>query len=111
MLLGIIALAAFGINVRTGNAFATALVAYFACESTMPGKCEASRNTALNNTFPGLTDTAYILLALFPLVNLVYAFNFNELKGILYGRFKVKWPISRGDTLESTLEKSRSTTL
>eukprot|EP00731_Ephydatia_muelleri_P010669 Em0005g1255a len=111
VLLGIIALAAFGINVRTGNAFAIALVAYFACESTMPGNCEASRNKALNNTFPGLTDTAYILLALFPLVNLVYAFNFNELKDILYERFKMKWPTSRRDTLESTLEKSQTTAL
>ena len=109
VLLGIVALASFGINIRTVNAFVSALSAYFACESTTPGNCESSRNTALQNTFPGLTNTTYILLALFPLVNLVYAFNFNELKEILHKWFNVIWFSSRPDTVESTSEKIQAT--
>ena len=105
MLLGVIALAAFGISTRTGGIFANALTLYFACESTTPGNCEASKNTAKQNAYPGLTDTAYILLALFPLVNLVYALNFNELKEIWLTRFKQKWFSSAPFTTESTLDR------
>ena len=112
VLLGIIALASFGINTRTLKAFVSALEVYFLCESARSGNCEQSRNTALQYSFSGLTDTSYILLALFPLVNLVYAFNFNELKEILHIRLKVKWnSTSKPGTLESTVEKHQTTSL
>ena len=110
MLLGVIALAAFGISTRTGGVFVDALTLYFACESTTPGNCEASKNTAEQNTYPGLAYTAYILLALFPLVNLVYAFNFNELKEIWLTQFKQKWFSSASFTKESTLDRKELST-
>ena len=88
VLLGVISLVSFGISIQTGSIYTSALKSYFACERTNPGNCDDERAAAAQSTFPGLTDTTYILLALYPLVNLVYAFNFNELKEIWNMQFK-----------------------
>ena len=62
------------------------LEAYFACESATPGKCDESKNEVLKYFYPGMNDAVSILIALLPLVNLEYAFSFEELKQICFSR-------------------------
>ena len=90
VILGVITLAAFSINANVHYVYTQKLQIYFACESTTPGSCENSKTDVMRYFYPEITDTAYIVLALFPLVNMVYAFSFDELKEICCKRFCVK---------------------
>ena len=110
VILGVVSLVSFGISARTGSMFSSALKSYFVCESTNAGNCDDERAAAARNTFPGLTNASYILLALYPLVNLVYAFNFNELKEIWNMQIKKKWFPSAPHTVESSLDQKVQTT-
>lgn len=82
VLLGVTALAAFSLNSRVSNDFVDSLMIYFACEGTTPGNCEKAKSTVSKNSFSYLTDIVYMLLALFPLVNLVYVVHFSDLRKI-----------------------------
>ena len=90
ILVGTIVLVAFGLNSNDHHVYRQKLLTYFACESTTPGNCDNAKSGALRYLNPEINDIAYILLALFPLVNLVYAFNYEELKQICCARFHVK---------------------
>ena len=90
MLIGVISLAAFVLNARVHNIFPQKLEAYFACESATPGKCDDSKSEVLKYINPGINDAAFSLVALFPLVNLVYAINFDNLKQIFCSRCHCK---------------------
>ena len=80
VILGVVSLVAFELNSKTSTQFISSLATYFACERETPGKCESYRKTAINFTYPGISDAMYIILALYPLVNLVYAFDFHGFK-------------------------------
>ena len=82
VLLGVIALASFVLNTKTSKDFISSLSTYFACESEMPRKCESYREEALRFTYPGMSDASYFIVALYPLVNLVYTFDFGEVKQV-----------------------------
>ncbi|KAL5491673.1 hypothetical protein EMCRGX_G017005 [Ephydatia muelleri] len=80
VILGVVSLVAFELNSKTSTQFISSLATYFACERETPGKCESYRKIAINFTYPGISDAMYIILALYPLVNLVYAFDFHGFK-------------------------------
>ena len=83
VLLGVVALTAFTQNLRTNTEFADELRKYFVCESkgidpNSPEACD--RSGFERHQMPALTALAFILLALFPAVNLIFAVNSRELK-------------------------------
>ena len=96
LILGSIVLASIELSARKNNTAVTSLGLYFACESIAPGNCERFRNDALQNTYRSLTNTSFILLALFPLVNLVYAINFSSLKNLCSLVLRVKKASDKG---------------
>lgn len=104
LLLEVVALASFVQNSQTSDEFTDSLSSYFACESKLPGHCDCYRNSALQFTFSGLSDTAYILFALYPLVNLVYAVEFNELKKHIVLLFQAKSTARDSTRAESKIE-------
>ena len=78
LLLGIISLAAIELNATTNRSLEKSISSYFVCESTAQGGCDQYRMDALKYTFHQLTDTAYVLVSLFPLVNLIYALHIDK---------------------------------
>ena len=82
LILRVTALAAFCSNSRVSNNFIDYLIIYFACESTTPGNCEKAKSTVSMYSFSYLTDTVYIFLSLFLLVNRVYALQSSDLRTI-----------------------------
>ena len=85
MLIGMLGLIDYALLVTIRNDVKKPVFNYFTCESATPGNCEMYRDDALQQQqkYQGLTYTVYILIALFPLVNLVYIFSYNELKKII----------------------------
>lgn len=81
VLLASVSLTAFTISTRNLAHFAELLGDYFSCEiggHNSSNPCSRSEFEALSNA--GLAGSAYILLGLFPIVNLLYAVNVQELK-------------------------------
>ena len=81
VLLAAIALTAFTLNARYLPQEAAAILSYFSCEQggyNPKAPCSRSGFEGLAN--PGLSTLAYILVALFPIVNLVYTLNIEEIK-------------------------------
>lgn len=105
-LLGSIVLAAIELDAKVYSNLVTAIALYFACESTAPGNCDSFRNNALKYTYHSLTNTAYIFLALFPLVNLVYAINFSDLKELCCTKCRTKKSADVVLTSVTMVEKS-----
>lgn len=110
LVLEVVALASFVLNSQTSDEFSYSLSYYFACESKLPGRCDCYRNSALQFTFSGLSDTAYILFALYPLVNLVYAVEFNELKKNIMLHFQVKSTAAVDIVMSKAESKNKLTT-
>ena len=71
-------LASIELNAATNRSLESSIKHYFACESTAQENCDVYRAEALKYTFHEVTDTACVLLGLFPLVNLIYAFDFGR---------------------------------
>ena len=101
IVLEVVALVSFVLNSQTIGDFAVSLHNYFDCESELPGYCDCYRQSALRFTFSGVSDTAYILFALYPLVNLVYAIDFKQLKEIISVYFTAK----RSTVADTTMSK------
>ena len=77
---GVVSLTFFTITSKDITDFTSELITYFACESqgVQPGRtCE--RNFNRMGTEFGLI-VVYILLGFYPVVNLVYVVNFQEIK-------------------------------
>ena len=77
--------------IRNLDAFDTQLDKYFVCELSghdPSNPCDRSRFRLLSN--PGLTAMTFILLGLFPLFNLIYALNYEELMKRCRACFKGK---------------------
>lgn len=81
VLLAAIALTTFTLSIKDTSEITEHLINYFSCERdghNSSNPCSRSELEALNN--PTLTTLSYVLLGLFPVVNLVYAVNIDELK-------------------------------
>ena len=94
--MGVVALTAFTVNTRSrnGKLFVDAIAAYWLCETAglnPENSCDRLRDSFQQMSNPGLTSTSYILLGIFPAVNLVFAVNVREMKQ----KFKtcMAWPI------------------
>ena len=104
LVLEVVALVSFVLNSGTSDDFKVSLLYYFGCESEIPGHCDCYRNSALQFTFSGVSDSAYILFALYPLVNLVYALDFRELKEIISVYFQKAHSSAVADTTLSKMK-------
>ncbi len=84
ILLGVIALTAFTLSVKDNEIVAHEYETYFLCESkgidpNNPDECDRSGFEQYQTT--GLTVCGYILVGIFPAVNLIFVVNIKELKG------------------------------
>ena len=98
VVLAVLALTAFTLGTRHAPTFVKNVQRYFFCEQrghnpSMP----CNRMDFEKHTFPFVTTLSYISLALFPVVNLLYAVNIQELKE-LWG----KWLKSRKSIFTDT---------
>ena len=83
ILLGVVALSGFTVTTRNGTLFANAIAAYWRCESAglnSENSCDGLRDSLRQLANPGLTSASYILLGIFPAVNLIFAVNVKEIK-------------------------------
>ena len=81
--MGVVALTAFTITTRNGRLFAEAIAAYWRCETAgvnPENSCDRLKGSFQQMSNPGLTSASYILLGIFPAVNLVFAVNVREIK-------------------------------
>jgi len=79
----VVAFSAFTVNTRNGTLFAAAIAEYWRCESAglnSENSCDGLRDSLRQLTNPGLTSASYILLGIFPAVNLIFAVNVKEIK-------------------------------
>lgn len=101
--LGAVALTAFTLATKYLSQNITATLQYFDCE-------RSGYNSTCNldiTQFPSVTVAAYVLLGLFPAINLVFALNIRDLKSVLKGlRSKIM-----KTTVSISEEKSESTTI
>jgi len=83
VLLGVIALTAFTIFTRNSTQFSDAIAEYWLCESTgvnPENTCDRLRESFQQLSYPGLSAVSYVLLGIFPAVNLIFAVNVKEIK-------------------------------
>ena len=83
VVLTVFVLTSFTLSVRNIEPFATELRGHFACEQLgqdpeNPMLCDRQRFRRL--AYPEVTAVGFVLLGLFPVVNLVYVLNVKELK-------------------------------
>jgi len=81
ILLGVCSLTTFSVTSRNMQLFTSGLVSYFLCESTgtNDGKvCDRTAFEQFSNPIPAALS--FILLGLYPVVNLIYVVNIQELK-------------------------------
>ena len=86
---GVVSMIAFTIATQTVTDFISELTVYFVCESqgVQPGRtCERGFVKEQTQSEVALAFV-YILMGFYPVVNLVYVVNFQEVKE----RFKSKW--------------------
>ena len=75
-----VSLTQYTVVVRNLDAFETQLEEYFICElSGYDPNNPCDRNKFRQLSSPGVTATTFVLLGLFPLFNLIYALNYEEL--------------------------------
>jgi len=79
----VVAFSAFTVTTRNGTLFAAAIAEYWQCESAglnSENSCDGLRDSLRPLANPGLTSASYILLGIFPAVNLIFAVNVKEIK-------------------------------
>jgi len=83
ILLGVVAFSAFTVSTRSSTLFANTIAEYWRCESAglnSENSCDGLRDLLRQLGNPGLTSASYILLGIFPAVNLIFAVNVKEIK-------------------------------
>ena len=89
VVLAAVALTGFTLSTRNNSQFIMDIQKYFLCEQS---GCNSNRPCRINYnrySYPSMTLLGYVLLGLFPVVNLIYAINLTELKEIVQKlRFK-----------------------
>ena len=74
-------LTSFTLAARNSNLFAAQLLDYFICEQSGHNPdAPCDRDSFRQLAYPGVTAVAFVLLDLFPSVNLVYALNVMQVK-------------------------------
>ena len=88
------------------------LVSRWQCETTgvdPENSCDRLRNLFAALTYPGLTSISYILLGIFPAVNLILAVNVKEIKQKFetwFGRAAIFHPIEEQSAASTTTATS-----
>ena len=81
VLLVVISLTGFTVSLRSSGLYISALLQYMQCEATgVDPENPCNRASFEEQTHPALTTLAYVLLWIFPAVNLIFAINISELK-------------------------------
>ena len=81
VLLSVVAITSFALGTRNASPFVKNIQRYFFCEQSghdPNNPCSRSEFEKLSN--PSITTLSYILLAIFPVINLVFVVNIQELK-------------------------------
>ena len=115
--MGVVALSAFTVTTRNSRKFADAIAEYWRCETAgvnPENSCDRLRDLFQPLANPGLTSASYILLGIFPAVNLVFAVNVREIKQkfkTLRGRAAKFYPRKERSTSSTATTFSNSYTL
>ena len=81
ILLSVVALTGVTIPLRNSELLANALTEYWQCETAgVDPLCNRLRASFEEQTNPGIITVSYVLLWIFPAVNLIFAVNISELK-------------------------------
>ena len=107
VLLNTIALTTFTVTTRNVGQFAAAVVDYWCCELTgvnSENPCDELRASFRELANPVIATFSYVLLGIFPAVNLVFVVNLSELKQ------KFKTFCSRLEKFYSSEGRSKSAT-
>jgi len=75
VVLASIALTSFTLSIRNSDNFISGIQAYFFCEQGGIDPDNPCSRDYLINSYPSIATLSFILLALFPVVNLIYAIN------------------------------------
>lgn len=106
----VFALSHFTLVVRNSGPFKKQLGAYFSCEQNGHDTSDpCDRGIYRQLTYPKMTAVAFILLGLFPAVNLVYALNVKELKDNLKCAFCCSVKKSRNASVSTATTNASST--
>jgi len=68
------------LSARNRDKFITGIQTYFFCEQDGFDPDNPCSRDYLMNLYPSISTLTIVLLGLFPVVNLIYAINLNELK-------------------------------
>lgn len=82
VLLATVAVATFTYYIVDKLPYVDALTQYFSCESTQPGNCEKFKKEVENYKIISLMDTVFILIALYPLLQLLFVLDLKGAKDI-----------------------------
>ena len=81
VILGVITLTTFTLATKNGQRFGEEITLYFTCESLgAEMNCDSQRSAYQALLNPALNCLSYILLGIFPAINLLFAVNTEELK-------------------------------
>ena len=81
VILGVIALTTFTLGTKNGQRVAEEIGLYFTCESLgTETNCDSERSSYQALLYPALNCLSYVLLGIFPAINLIFAVNATELK-------------------------------
>ena len=81
ILLSVVALTGVTIPLRNAQLLTVALIEYWQCEAAgVDPLCNRPRTSFEEQTNPGIITVSYMLLWIFPAVNLIFAVNVSELK-------------------------------
>ena len=97
-----VALTGFTFSIRNARQFADALAEYWQCEiAGVSPENSCDRESFEQFTSPGLTAVSFILMGIFPAVNLIFAVNIREIKQKFKtwrGQAAIFCPYSTGST-------------
>ena len=108
VILGVIALTTFTLTTKDGPRVSDEIIAYFTCERLGTENCDSQRSSYQMLLQPELNCLSYVLLGIFPAINLIFAVNIEELKQWCGRARQFRLPSISGK-LSSTASSSIST--
>ena len=90
VLLATIAVAAITYYIVDKLPYVDAVTQYFSCESAQPGNCEKFKKEVDNYKMTSLIDTVFILIALYPLLQLLFVLDLKGAKYICSSPFSLQ---------------------
>lgn len=82
IILATVALTTFTVVTRNASNYIKNIQRYFLCEQGGYDPNNPCSHDFRRQSYPSLTTLSYVLLGLFPVVNLIYAINLKEMKEI-----------------------------